>query len=419
MEKEDIPSNMITKTRRFKLKVPQQGKEILQKWKGLYNFAYNKSVWYFNESTEYMDKNSLINCIKSNHNWINDQFMLELPTELREGAAKELSKNAKAAISNLRNKNITHFEMKFKKKSNKFNLTNIQQRSIKFKDESRKTFQILSTHLPVIFKSYRKLPEIKNDFSLYYDGKDYFLLLPYEVEKEVRNTGKVVSLDPGIRTFQTSYSNNGSSTEYCTSDSVARLYSLAITVDKLISKRSKSTNYKRKWLSNQICVLRKKIKNLQDEMHKKVINELTRDNDIILLPSFETSSMTKKFKRKLKTKTVRNLSLLAHSLFKEKLKTKTFERGCRILICEEHYTSKTCSMCGKLNYKLGSSKTFKCSGGCNVIIDRDVNAARNIMLRAMRGSAISDIEINETLQFKNVLKNHLEHYLKTNDLLFV
>ena len=80
------------------------------------------------------------------------------------------------------------------------------------------------------------------------------------------------------------------------------------------------------------------------------------------------------------------MSLLAHRI---KLKTKAEERGCTVLFCSEHYTSKTCGKCGSLDVKLGSNKTFQCRT-CNVTIDRDVNAARNIMLRAMRDSAGHD-----------------------------
>ena len=47
----------------------------------------------------------------------------------------------------------------------------------------------------------------------------------------------------------------------------------------------------------------------------------------------------------------------------------------------EEYTSKTCSCCGSLNTKLGSSKIFNCPS-CKVILDRDENGARNILLKS-------------------------------------
>lgn len=43
----------------------------------------------------------------------------------------------------------------------------------------------------------------------------------------------------------------------------------------------------------------------------------------------------------------------------------------------ESFTSKTCSKCGTMNNDLGSQKIYKCSE-CKVIMDRDINGARNI-----------------------------------------
>ncbi|RHZ56817.1 hypothetical protein Glove_396g67 [Diversispora epigaea] len=53
---------------------------------------------------------------------------------------------------------------------------------------------------------------------------------------------------------------------------------------------------------------------------------------------------------------------------------------CKVVICDKHYTSKICGNCGYLHQKLGSNKTFKCPQ-CQIEMDRDINAARNILLR--------------------------------------
>src|SRR5215217_1767136 len=56
------------------------------------------------------------------------------------------------------------------------------------------------------------------------------------------------------------------------------------------------------------------------------------------------------------------------------------ERG---VFASEHYTSKTCGNCGSIHTKLGSNKVFKCPT-CDFITDRDINGARNILLRSIR-----------------------------------
>ncbi|RHZ62220.1 hypothetical protein Glove_341g17 [Diversispora epigaea] len=47
---------------------------------------------------------------------------------------------------------------------------------------------------------------------------------------------------------------------------------------------------------------------------------------------------------------------------------------------EYKYTSKTCGNCGFIKKNLGESKTFRCDS-CDLVIDRDVNGARNILLK--------------------------------------
>ncbi|CAG8833708.1 20337_t:CDS:2, partial [Racocetra persica] len=53
---------------------------------------------------------------------------------------------------------------------------------------------------------------------------------------------------------------------------------------------------------------------------------------------------------------------------------------CRIIICTEEYTSKTCGFCSYIYHKLGGSKVFRCPK-YKTELDRDINSARNILLR--------------------------------------
>lgn len=46
------------------------------------------------------------------------------------------------------------------------------------------------------------------------------------------------------------------------------------------------------------------------------------------------------------------------------------------------YTTQTCGKCGKLDKKIESSKVYKCKH-CKKEIDRDINGARNILIRAI------------------------------------
>ena len=53
---------------------------------------------------------------------------------------------------------------------------------------------------------------------------------------------------------------------------------------------------------------------------------------------------------------------------------------CKVYIVDEAYTSKTCGACGQLHHTLGGNKQFHCPS-CGMKMDRDLNGARNILIR--------------------------------------
>lgn len=90
---------------------------------------------------------------------------------------------------------------------------------------------------------------------------------------------------------------------------------------------------------------------------------MTTEYRLIFLPTFETSQMVAKTgnkKRKINSKTVRQMLKWSHFRFKQTLKFPAFKRGCTVLDVTEEYTPKTCTSCGHIHAKLGGFKTFKC-----------------------------------------------------------
>ena len=125
-----------------------------------------------------------------------------------------------------------------------------------------------------------------------------------------------------------------------------------------------------------------KIKNLREEMHRKVCNYLCKNYDVIMIPNFEVKKMINKKKRNISKDTVRRMLLLGHFSFRMRLIAKAKQYGRGLLIVNEAYTSKTCTCCGFIHKNLGRSKVFDCPS-CHIVYDRDVGAARNILLRSL------------------------------------
>ena len=236
-------------------------------------------------------------------------------------------------------------------------------------------------------------PEFKGqDFCILTDGATeltynkgrWFAHFPVEFTIEPTQTKKVIALDPGLRTFVTGFDGN-EFLEFGNND-FQKIAKLCSHLDKLKSQHDKSKGHefknKRYKLNKAMERLRTRIKNLRTELHKQVASYLAKNYDVIVLPTFETSQMVPRKKRKLKNKTARAMMNWAFYQFSQVLEHLCNRYGSKLVRITEEYTSKTCTKCGHVHRKLGSSKNFKCPH-CGYEIPRDFNGAVGIFLKAM------------------------------------
>lgn len=224
------------------------------------------------------------------------------------------------------------------------------------------------------------LPDNIADSRLLKDGDEYYLCVSYTATRTKREpNGSVVALDPGVRTFLTYFHERGFG--WIGHHAINRIQRLCAYLDDLLSRAAKAKRQSRKNMRHAANKIRKRIRNLVDELHHKVARYLVDNFDIILLPTFETSEMTCKAARKIKKKSVRQMLTLSHYRFKKFLKHKAKETGCKVVDVCEAYTSKTVSWTGEIRQSLGGRKVIKDSTGLKM--DRDLNGARGILLRAL------------------------------------
>ena len=192
---------------------------------------------------------------------------------------------------------------------------------------------------------------------------------------------RILALDPGVRTFFTGYSPSGEVVEWGVDD-ICRIRRICYSIDRLQSKMGvqDNTRSRRYRLRRAFHRSIRRVRNLVDEVHKKLTRWLVLHYDVVLLPSFDVSEMVPKAHRKIGSKTARAMLTWSHYRFKQRLLDKTKEfPSCRVIVCDEHFTTKTCGQCGVLN-DVGASKAYSCTK-CDAEFDRDVNAARNVYLR--------------------------------------
>src|SRR3989304_1265043 len=211
----------------------------------------------------------------------------------------------------------------------------------------------------------------------------WYLCIPsetHEIVPENQGNLKLVSLDPGVRTFLTGYCPDGELIKIGDND-INRIRNYCLKTDKFISKIGKMKG-KKKYRCQKAKLKRfEKVRHTILDCHRKVVRYVVDNFDVIILPLFQTSAMSKRGNRKIHSKTVRNMLTWAHYKFRMMLADDLRKYPHkRLILTTEEYTSKTCPCCGYVKMNLGGNKTFKCDK-CKTIIDRDVNGSRNILIK--------------------------------------
>ena len=209
----------------------------------------------------------------------------------------------------------------------------------------------------------------------------YHLSVPHDEKLPPRreNQARVAALDPGVRSFLTWYCAD--SVGKIGEGAFFRIQRLCERLDELLSRAAKSPARRRRNMRRAANRMRIRVENLVAELHRQAARFLVDNYDVILLPGFETSEMVERGRRRIRSKTVRNLLTLAHYRFGMFLRHKAREIGAIVLSVNEAYTSKTVSWTGELLEGLGGASVVVARDGERM--DRDYNGARGIYLRAL------------------------------------
>lgn len=370
--------------------------EIFNKFLGASRFFYNISVARIEQELHknnysIFNKGILRNLVmKIDKNISSDDPMIwqkEIPFQTKNEAINEAIIAYKAAFTNLRNKNINHFKVGFRSKKMMTNQSfKVCPDTFNFKDVSIFPTR-LKEHKNIrmrkkTFAKLQKLGEVNQYFSVLKTKPDkWYICIPRIKEQPIYNNPvyKSVFLDPGVRTFQTFYSPDGICGKIENGTIQKQLAKLAKKHDLLQSIKDKCDVSKTKsHLKNRCASLRHKIKSKIDNLHWQTCSLLCKTFQNIFIPNFEVSKMVKD--SPLGSNITRKMLTLSHGKFIERLKWYGSTKNRNIYLVNEHYTTKTCGICGTINPNVGSNETFNCSC-CHHTIDRDLGAARNICLR--------------------------------------
>jgi len=369
MDLEDIKS----KSKKIRIYPNQNQKSIFKNWFGAARFSFNQAFAYL--------KNP-----ETKANW------MSIKGELLE-ALPEWSNKIPYQIKSIAIKDACTSVLNAKKK---FAITHeFQDVSYKSRKDTKQSCYIPKSAISELGIYHSKIGELKFtenipdnwcDSRLTKENGRYYVCIPHKVQLPSicdNQANRVVALDPGVRTFITFFSENscGKIGEGC----FKRIFNLCLKIDKLLSSLSKEKLFfKRCRIKSLIGRTKWKIKDLISELHFKTANFLVKNFDIILLPTFEVSDMVDKSKRKISSRTARNMLSLSHYKFKQIIKFVANNNHKFVIDVNEAYTSKTVSWTGEIIENLNGNRVIK-SNFDGQVMDRDYNGARGIFLRALRG----------------------------------
>jgi len=312
--------------------------------------------------------------IKFENNLFVQEWESRTPKAIRDGAVRDVCKADVTGWSNLKAGNIKHFKLGFRKitKNKKslvlpHSLVTNKCGHLVIAPDFLKDESILKMGKRTLKK--HKNIEINNDCRLVHERNKYWIFIPIPtILKSKVDSHNYCGIDPGVRTFLTSFGNNGV-VEYTQNKTL--LKKLNKRIDLLNSRRTKRRNkYK----------LEQRKENVINEIHWKSINDILKRNDYVFYGDIKSHDIVKKSSNKFLN---RNINDLKFYKFKERLLYKANVLNKRVFNVNEMYTTKTCSSCGHLN-NVGKKEIYRCEMiKCNNTLLRDVSAAKNILMKGI------------------------------------
>ncbi len=201
----------------------------------------------------------------------------------------------------------------------------------------------------------------------------YYCQFCVKTERKVEHvpSGTHLGIDVGLKSFLTDSEGNtvDNPRHYRTAEK-----KLKRLQRRLSRKHKKSANRKRarKALAKQHL----KVQRQREDFARKQANALVSSHDLIAYEHLQIRNMV--HNRKL----AKSIHDAGWGIFLQWLAHYSFLHDIPVVAVPAHYTSQKCSDCGTMVQKSLSMRTHICHG-CGLVLDRDHNAAKNILEKAL------------------------------------
>lgn len=203
-------------------------------------------------------------------------------------------------------------------------------------------------------------------------GRWYASLTVEREDKPVTRApkGGAVGIDLGVKTLATLSDGTVIDNPRCLAASERRLK----RAQKALSRKTMGSNRRAKARA-KVARLHARVANQRGDAIHKATTWLASTFSEICIEDLNAAGMVKNHHL------AKAVSDAAFGEFRRQLEYKTARTGAALHVIDRWYpSSKTCSKCGRVKAKLSlAERTYKCDG-CGLAMDRDLNAAVNILV---------------------------------------
>jgi putative transposase len=207
------------------------------------------------------------------------------------------------------------------------------------------------------------------------DGYYTQFCLSVERTEEVVPTGKAIGLDVGLNHFLT----DSTGATVLNPRHLRKSERALKRAQRRVSSKKKGSNNRKKAI-NRLGRKHLKVSRQRKDFVIKTALCVVKSSDFIAYEDLQVKNMVKNHKL------AKSISDAAWSQFAQWLQYLGRVYGKTVVAVAPQYTSQNCSTCGTTLKKSLSVRTHACS--CGTVLDRDHNAALNILAKALRQAGI-------------------------------
>ena len=341
----------------------------------LYNSALEERINYykrFNKTVSYNTQASYLKDIKEDfgcetskiYSQSLQQTLKQLDSAFTEFFRRVKSKSSKAGFPRFKNadrfKSICFPQIK----------PDASAGGIKLLDNKLQVFGITG-NIKIVY--HRPIEGIAKQARIVKQNDQFYLVITCDnvPNKPLLKTGKTTAIDLGLISFATL--DDGTKFHHPKPYKTAK-EKLAYQQRKLALKQKGSNNRdKQKKLIGKTY---QKITNIREDFQHKLANNLLKKYDKIIVEDLNIKNMLEAKGFEVNKSNIQDASW---GKFIEKLTYKAESADKLIVKVPSRNTSKTCSRCGIIDKELKLiNREFRCKA-CGFAVDRDVNAAKNIL----------------------------------------